>query len=219
MSCELWRSGARRRVPAAAFRQRRHRHRIGVRDAEVIRSRRGADRPRFRIGYPCYPYSYGASWVVSVSDHLLARGWRHDGHLRLPRLRPGLRAEALRCAVLLGHLPRQGEQGSGTGAPGGCGPPGARGSGAGPARLTGRGGRRCATSSRLRSRGSPRAAQAVLGADLAKVMAVGSAAKPEDLMMVGKEVGKLNTRVRLIERDLRSLGAGISAAVDEVDSE
>lgn len=63
------------------------------------------------------------------------------------------------------------------------------------------------------------AAQAALGADLAKLKAVGSAAKAEDLMMVGTEVGKLNTRVRVIERDLRSLGAGIAAAVDEVDSE
>ena len=62
-------------------------------------------------------------------------------------------------------------------------------------------------------------AQSDLRHDLTKLSESAPPAKAAELMMVGKEVGKLNTRVRLLERDLRSLGAGIAAAVDEVDSE
>ena len=59
------------------------------------------------------------------------------------------------------------------------------------------------------------AAQAALREDLTKLHASATPAKAAELMMVGKAVGKLATRVAIIERDLRAFGKGIVDAVSD----
>lgn len=59
------------------------------------------------------------------------------------------------------------------------------------------------------------AVQSTLREELTKLTASGPAAKADDLMMVGKEVGKLNTRVRIIERDLRAFSKGVADVAED----
>ncbi len=59
------------------------------------------------------------------------------------------------------------------------------------------------------------AAQATLREDLAKAAGGERKATAKDLMMVGKAVGKLTTRVSIIERDVRVYGQGVSEALGE----
>lgn len=59
------------------------------------------------------------------------------------------------------------------------------------------------------------AEQAAVRGEIAKLSARASAPDAEDLMTVGKAVGKLSTRVSAIERDLRAFSMGVVEAIDE----
>lgn len=58
-------------------------------------------------------------------------------------------------------------------------------------------------------------AAATLREELAKAAGGEPKATAKDLMMVGKAVGKLTTRVSIIERDVRVYGQGVSEALGE----
>lgn len=64
--------------------------------------------------------------------------------------------------------------------------------------------------------GGVEAAQATLREELSKLRVSDPPAKAEDLMMVGKAVGKLATRVAVVERDLKSFATGLA---DEGESD
>lgn len=57
--------------------------------------------------------------------------------------------------------------------------------------------------------------QTALREKLEKATAAGATAKAADLLMVGKEVGKLNTRVAALEREVESFGEGLSDALGD----
>lgn len=59
------------------------------------------------------------------------------------------------------------------------------------------------------------AEQTALREKLEKATAAGAPAKAADLLMVGKEVGKLNTRVAALEREVESFGEGLSDALGD----
>lgn len=63
------------------------------------------------------------------------------------------------------------------------------------------------------------AAQAALRIELGKLAPPPSGATTEDQMTLAKAIGKLTTRVSIIERDLRNFNNGVVEAVDEVDGE
>lgn len=59
------------------------------------------------------------------------------------------------------------------------------------------------------------AEQAALREDFTKLHASAKPAKAAELMMVGKAVGKLATRVAIIERDLRAFSNGVAEAAGD----
>lgn len=59
--------------------------------------------------------------------------------------------------------------------------------------------------------GAMEAAQRTLREEFTKLAAVAPGVKADELMMVGKAEGKLNTRVRIIERDLRDFAKGLAS--------
>ena len=62
-------------------------------------------------------------------------------------------------------------------------------------------------------------AQATLREGVSKLSAAEEPATAADLLMLGTEIGKLNTRVRVIERDLRAFGEGVAEALGGEDGE
>lgn len=61
------------------------------------------------------------------------------------------------------------------------------------------------------------AAQAAVRTELGKLALRPSGPTAEDQMTLAKAVGKLNTRMSIIERDLRAFNKGVVEAVDEVE--
>lgn len=59
--------------------------------------------------------------------------------------------------------------------------------------------------------------QAALRAEMAKLTAPKSAPEDESLITLAKGIGKLNTRVSTIERDLRAFGKGIVEAFEKAE--